>query len=72
MDDGLLWTLATERQRSYDSQDETKRRLDELEQAIQAVYRLVVVQQAWLTAMSEIITAMKAERNVIGTTAVAG
>jgi len=72
MDDGLLWTLATERQRSYDSQGETKRRLDEQEQAILSLYRLLMIQQEWITKMSEMIVAMKTERSVTGSAAVAG
>jgi len=71
MDDGLLWTLATERQRSYDSQGETKRRLDEQEQAILSLYRLLMIQQEWITKMSEVIVALRANQNT-GDAAVAG
>jgi len=71
MDDGLLWTLATERQRSYDSQDETKRRLDEQEQAILSLYRLLMIQQEWITKMSEMIVSLRGNQN-IGDAAVAG
>ena len=71
MDDGLLWTLATERQRSYDSQGETKRRLDEQEQAILSLYRLLMIKQEWITKMSEMIVSLRGNQN-IGDAAVAG
>ena len=71
MDDGLLWTLATERQRSYDSQGETKRRLDEQEQAILSLYRLLMIQQEWITKMSEMIVSLRGNQN-IGDAVVAG
>jgi len=71
MDDRLLWTLATERQRSYDSQGETKRRLDEQEQAILSLYRLLMIQQEWITKMSEVIVALRATQS-IGNAAAAG
>jgi len=72
MDDGLLWSLASERPRAYDSQGETKRRLDEQEQAILSLYRLLMIQQEWITKMSEVIAAMKAERLISAATGVAG